>query len=171
VPFQDVRQWPRQIRHHRPALWRGENSRGNHRKLHGTIRPDFFGDFFFFFLMWPLCSIRMPHLTFSRFFVLFCFASVSLCCQIKKSTLVFCTTATAVDQWRRQFMFWTDIDKRKVVMFTAAHKQKWDPKEAVVVITSYPMVGYNGTNRPEATTAIMELIQSQEWGLILLDEV
>ncbi|GAB5372390.1 hypothetical protein AAMO2058_001661000 [Amorphochlora amoebiformis] len=89
---------------------------------------------------------------------------------VAKSTLVFCTTSVAVDQWRRQFLHWTSVSKRKVYMFTAEHRQRWDTKQACVVITSYHMVGHAGKRNPQAE-AIMDLIRTQEWGLILLDEV
>lgn len=95
---------------------------------------------------------------------------ITACSTVHKSTLVFCTTAVAVDQWRRQFLQWTTVEKKRVIMFTSGEKRTWDKDEAVIVITTYSMVGYGGQRAREAEK-IMQLIRSQEWGLILLDEV
>lgn len=88
---------------------------------------------------------------------------------IKKSTLVFCTTGVAVDQWRRQFLRWTTLPEKYIRMFTSGVKDKFKT-DAKVIITTYTMVAYNGKRSAEAEE-VMKVITSQEWGLILLDEV
>ncbi len=95
---------------------------------------------------------------------------ITACSTMHKSTLVFCTTAVAVDQWRRQFTHWSTLPGNRLVMFTSNEKKLWKGRDSVVVITTYSMVGYGG-RREHTAEKIMQLIRSQEWGLILLDEV
>ena len=78
----------------------------------------------------------------------------------------------SVNQWRNQFLHWSTLSDKHVVQFTASNKDPIRVKkgEALVVITTYNMVAFNG-QRSAAADAMMKLITSQEWGLILLDEV
>lgn len=87
---------------------------------------------------------------------------------VKKSTLVFCTTGVAVDQWRRQFFHWSTVPKN-VCQFTSSVKDKVTT-ESLVLITTYNMVAFAG-KRSAAADEIMSHITTQEWGLVVLDEV
>lgn len=87
---------------------------------------------------------------------------------IKKNTLVFCSGGVSVNQWREQFLMWTTLDPSRISRFTSDEKSiKPGPG---VTITTYTMVGKLG-KRAELATKVIEELQKQEWGLILLDEV
>ena len=88
---------------------------------------------------------------------------------VKKSTLVFCTTGVAVDQWRRQFLHWSTLPSKYICQFTSSVKDKC-VTDSVVVITTYNMVSFIG-KRSAAADEVMSLITSQEWGLVICDEV
>lgn len=72
---------------------------------------------------------------------------------VKKSTLVFCTTGVAVDQWRRQFLKWTSLPSKYVRMFTSMVKDKF-LTDAKVIITTYTMVAYNGKRSAQVTCCV-----------------
>ncbi len=88
---------------------------------------------------------------------------------VKKSTLVFCTTGVAVDQWRRQFLLWTNLPAKYICTFTSQNKDEFRT-EAVVVITTYNMVSFHG-KRSAAAEKVMKVITTKEWGMVVLDEV
>lgn len=88
---------------------------------------------------------------------------------IGRSCMIFCTTAVAVDQWRRQIKLWTTLPDDYIYCFTRGNKiiPKPGPK---VIITTYSMVAYEQKRGPRAME-IMRQITNEEWGLVLLDEV
>lgn len=88
---------------------------------------------------------------------------------IKKSCLCLCTSAVSVEQWTAQFKMWTNIPEKKIARFTSVAKDFIDPTSGVIV-TTYTMVAFGG-KRARASEEVMQLIQSREWGCILLDEV
>ncbi|KAF0699873.1 Aste57867_9583 [Aphanomyces stellatus] len=88
---------------------------------------------------------------------------------IKKSCLCLCTSAVSVEQWTAQFKMWTTIPEKKIARFTSVAKDPIDPVSGVIV-TTYTMVAFGG-NRAAQSAAVMDIIQSREWGCILLDEV
>ncbi|RHY80000.1 hypothetical protein DYB31_001795 [Aphanomyces astaci] len=88
---------------------------------------------------------------------------------IKKSCLCLCTSAVSVEQWTAQFKMWTSIPEKKIARFTSVAKDYIDPVSGVIV-TTYTMVAFGG-NRAAQSAAVMDIIQSREWGCILLDEV
>ncbi|EQC31561.1 DNA excision repair protein ERCC-3 [Saprolegnia diclina VS20] len=88
---------------------------------------------------------------------------------IKKSCLCLCTSAVSVEQWTAQFKMWTTIPEKKIARFTSVEKDYIDP-ESGVIVTTYTMVAFGGS-RAAKSAAVMALIQSREWGCILLDEV
>lgn len=49
---------------------------------------------------------------------------------VKKPCLVLCTSGVSVAQWRKEFIRWTDLDPKRVGVFTAATKDLWvtDPR-------------------------------------------
>eukprot|EP00698_Gefionella_okellyi_P023913 TRINITY_DN8296_c0_g2_i1.p1 TRINITY_DN8296_c0_g2~~TRINITY_DN8296_c0_g2_i1.p1 ORF type:complete len:758 (-),score=196.72 TRINITY_DN8296_c0_g2_i1:142-2415(-) len=87
---------------------------------------------------------------------------------IKKSCLVLCTSAMAVEQWREQFLLWADVDPDRVARFTADNKDRL--ADSGVVITTYSMISHAGKRSQEAQV-IMSQLEGREWGLLLLDEV
>lgn len=88
---------------------------------------------------------------------------------IKKSTLVLCTSAVAVEQWRQQIKYFSTISDSKIARFTSDSKERFEG-ECGIVISTYSMIAYSGRRSYEAKKS-MEFIRSIEWGLVLLDEV
>lgn len=88
---------------------------------------------------------------------------------IKKSTLVLCTSAVAVEQWRQQIKYFSTLPESKIARFTSDSKERFDG-DAGIVISTYSMIAYSGRRSYEAKKS-MEFIRSIEWGLVLLDEV
>ena len=84
---------------------------------------------------------------------------------VKKSTLVFCTTGVAVDQWRRQFLHWSTLPSKYICQFTSSVKDR-ATTDSLVLITTYNMVSFNG-KRSAAAEEVMSLITTQEWGLVI----
>jgi len=92
-------------------------------------------------------------------------------CTIKKPTLVLCTSAVSVEQWRHQFLLWSTIEDKNISRFTADIKvKKGSGWLGSVTITTYTMVAFGG-KRSQESQEILEEMRSREWGLILLDEV
>eukprot|EP00947_MAST-08B_sp_MAST-8B-sp1_P003524 g3524.t1 len=90
---------------------------------------------------------------------------------IKKSCLVLCTSGVSVEQWRNQFLMWTNLDPSRVKRFTSSYKEHLpSPDQAVVLVSSYTMISFGGSRNTEAER-IMRQIREREWGLLLLDEV
>jgi DNA excision repair protein ERCC-3 len=75
----------------------------------------------------------------------------------------------SVEQWTAQFKMWTNIPDKKIARFTSVAKDFIDPDSGVIV-TTYTMVAFGG-KRARASEEVMQIIQSREWGCILLDEV
>ena len=88
---------------------------------------------------------------------------------VKRSTLVLCTNATAVAQWKAQFALWTSLDPARISLFTAEVKEDLHP-ECGVLITTYHMVSFGGQRSLDGERLI-EAVKAREWGLMLLDEV
>eukprot|EP00753_Platysulcus_tardus_P018963 PLAT7035.7.p1 GENE.PLAT7035.7~~PLAT7035.7.p1 ORF type:complete len:601 (+),score=254.89 PLAT7035.7:613-2415(+) len=96
---------------------------------------------------------------------------ITACSTIKKSCLILCTSAVAVEQWKEQFKLWTTLHPRFVRRFTSKHKEMPENEaEACVIITTYSMIAHTG-RRTEETKRIMDLLSRKEWGLLLMDEV
>ncbi|RHZ20751.1 hypothetical protein DYB37_004478, partial [Aphanomyces astaci] len=96
-------------------------------------------------------------------------AGVTAASTIKKSCLCLCTSAVSVEQWTAQFKMWTSIPEKKIARCVFVAKDYIDPVSGVIV-TTYTMVAFGG-NRAAQSAAVMDIIQSREWGCILLDEV
>ena len=90
-------------------------------------------------------------------------------CTIKKSTIVLCNANVPVNQWKDQFLKWTDIDKRLIVTFTSKNKQDL-PSTPCILITTYSILA-TGNKKAERTEEILSQIRNRDWGLMILDEV
>jgi len=55
---------------------------------------------------------------------------------VKRATLVLCTNATAVAQWKAQFAMWTTLPAGRVSLFTAEVKEDLHPDCGVLITTS-----------------------------------
>lgn len=93
---------------------------------------------------------------------------VTAACTVRKRCLVLCTSGVAVEQWRSQFKMWSTIDDSMICRFTSDAKDK--PMGCSVCISTYSMIAHS-TKRSWEAEKVMEWLQTQEWGLMLLDEV
>uniref|UniRef100_A0A1I7XSH0 General transcription and DNA repair factor IIH helicase/translocase subunit XPB n=1 Tax=Heterorhabditis bacteriophora TaxID=37862 RepID=A0A1I7XSH0_HETBA len=91
---------------------------------------------------------------------------------VNKRCLVLANSNVSVEQWRAQFKLWSTIQDKQVVRFTReardAVPQGPEASKPVVCISTYSMVAYAG-KRTFAAEEAMRFIESQEWGLLLLD--
>jgi DNA excision repair protein ERCC-3 len=94
---------------------------------------------------------------------------VTAACTIKKSVLVLCNSSLSVEQWSREFKYWSTIKDGDLAKFSSEKKQRFEG-EAGVLISTYTMVTYGGKRAHDAQL-MMDFIQSREWGFLLLDEV
>ncbi|RCN28029.1 DNA repair helicase rad25 [Ancylostoma caninum] len=106
---------------------------------------------------------------------------------VNKRCLCLANSNVSVEQWRAQFKLWSTITDKQIVRFTREAKDTVphgpDASKVpfllqlsiislrpVVCISTYSMVAYAG-KRTYAAEEAMKFIESQEWGLLLLDEV
>ena len=94
---------------------------------------------------------------------------VAAASRVKKSVLCLCLNSVSVDQWKHQFLLWTNLQEHQVCTFTA-EKKKMFASEAGVLVTTYSMLTHEGRRSEEASNILREM-QSKEWGIMLLDEV
>ncbi|KAJ4454937.1 putative General transcription and DNA repair factor IIH helicase subunit XPB [Paratrimastix pyriformis] len=93
---------------------------------------------------------------------------ITAACTIKKSTLVLCTNAISVEQWKYQFKYWSTVTNNQVACFTADKREQL-PTSGLVV-TTYNMLTFGGRRNAEGKK-ILDAISQREWGLLLLDEI
>ncbi|QDZ25466.1 DNA repair helicase Rad25 [Chloropicon primus] len=94
---------------------------------------------------------------------------VAAASRVKKSIICLCLNSVSVDQWRHQFLLWTNLQEHQVTKFTAENKQMF-ATDSGVLVTTYSMLTHEGRRSEEASRILREM-QSKEWGLMLLDEV
>ncbi|XP_062383346.1 general transcription and DNA repair factor IIH helicase subunit XPB [Sardina pilchardus] len=93
---------------------------------------------------------------------------VTAACTVRKRCLVLGNSSVSVEQWKAQFKMWSTIDDSQICRFTSDAKDK--PIGCSVAISTYSMLGHT-TKRSWEAERVMEWMKSQEWGLIILDEV
>ncbi|XP_041366726.1 general transcription and DNA repair factor IIH helicase subunit XPB-like [Gigantopelta aegis] len=93
---------------------------------------------------------------------------VTAACTVRKRCLCLCTSGVAVEQWRSQFKMWSTVDDSLICRFTSSAKDK--PMGCAICISTYSMLAHSMKRSWEAEK-MMEWMQSQEWGLMVLDEV
>lgn len=93
---------------------------------------------------------------------------VTAACTVRKRCMVLCTSGVAVEQWRSQFKMWSTADDSMICRFTSDAKDK--PHGCSIIISTYSMMGHSFKRSWEAER-VMEWVRSQEWGLMVLDEV
>ncbi|XP_062852962.1 general transcription and DNA repair factor IIH helicase subunit XPB [Trichomycterus rosablanca] len=93
---------------------------------------------------------------------------VTAACTVRKRCLVLGNSSVSVEQWKAQFKMWSTIDDSQICRFTSEAKEK--PIGCSVAISTYSMLGHT-TKRSWEAERVMEWMRSQEWGLIILDEV
>lgn len=97
---------------------------------------------------------------------------VVACSTLKKKTLVLCTSNVSVYQWVHQFKLWTNIHQADIVTFCSNEKNKIGTKEDLgsVLVSTYSMLS-GSHNRSGYSKHVIDLIEKEEWGLVILDEV
>ncbi|KAI0834926.1 DNA repair helicase RAD25 [Hypoxylon sp. FL0890] len=95
---------------------------------------------------------------------------ITAACTIKKGTIVLCTSTMSANQWRNEFLKWSNIRPEDITLFTSDHKSKF-PGNTGIIVTTYPMVTASGKKRAHDSEKIMRFLRENEWGLMLLDEV
>ena len=93
---------------------------------------------------------------------------VTAACTVRKRCMVLCTSGVAVEQWRSQFKLWSTADDSMICRFTSDAKDR--PQGCSIAISTYSMMGHT-MKRAYESEKVMEWIRSQEWGLMILDEV
>ena len=88
---------------------------------------------------------------------------------IKKNILVLCTSSVSVNQWKQQFMHWSNTTDSQIACFTADNKEYFST-EAGIIVSTYSMVA-NTRKRAYDTQKMMSKLESVEWGLVIFDEV
>ncbi|KAJ3321073.1 hypothetical protein HDV06_004631 [Boothiomyces sp. JEL0866] len=94
---------------------------------------------------------------------------VTAACTIKKSCLVLCNSSLSVEQWAREFKYWTTIRDGDIAKFSSECKQPFEG-DAGVLISTYTMITHSG-NRAYDAQQMLEFVKSREWGFLLMDEV
>lgn len=87
---------------------------------------------------------------------------VTAACTIKKSVLVLCNSSLSVEQWAREFKYWSTIKDGDVAKFSSECKERFSG-DAGILISTYTMIAYSGKRAYDAQK-MMEFIQSREWG-------
>ena len=91
---------------------------------------------------------------------------------MRRRTMVLTTTAVAVDQWKRQFEMFTEIDPADVIVLTADSKQSLPSEDkACVLISTYSMFSVSYERMSRTSKAVLDQVKAVEWGLLVVDEV
>ncbi|XP_038603260.1 general transcription and DNA repair factor IIH helicase subunit XPB [Tachyglossus aculeatus] len=93
---------------------------------------------------------------------------VTAACTVRKRCLVLGNSAVSVEQWKAQFKMWSTIDESQICRFTSDAKDK--PIGCSVAVSTYSMLGHT-TKRSWEAERVMDWLKTQEWGLMILDEV
>ncbi|KAL3313612.1 TFIIH basal transcription factor complex helicase XPB subunit, partial [Cichlidogyrus casuarinus] len=94
---------------------------------------------------------------------------VTATCTVRKPTLCLATSGVAVEQWRSQFKLWSTAEDSHILRFTADAKDRPSASHCICIST-YSMIAFMGKRSYEAER-VFEWVRSQEWGLVVLDEV
>uniref|UniRef100_A0A224X7U7 General transcription and DNA repair factor IIH helicase/translocase subunit XPB n=1 Tax=Panstrongylus lignarius TaxID=156445 RepID=A0A224X7U7_9HEMI len=93
---------------------------------------------------------------------------VTACCTVRKRALVLCNSGVSVEQWKQQFKMWSTADDSMICRFTSDAKDK--PMGCGILVTTYSMITHTQKRSWEAEQT-MKWLQTQEWGIMVLDEV
>uniref|UniRef100_A0A146LTX2 General transcription and DNA repair factor IIH helicase/translocase subunit XPB n=4 Tax=Lygus hesperus TaxID=30085 RepID=A0A146LTX2_LYGHE len=93
---------------------------------------------------------------------------VTACCTVRKRAIVLCNSGVSVEQWKQQFKMWSTADDSMICRFTSEAKDK--PMGCGILITTYSMITHTQKRSWEAEQT-MKWLQTQEWGIMVLDEV
>mmetsp|Transcript_37352 Transcript_37352/g.99440 ORF Transcript_37352/g.99440 Transcript_37352/m.99440 type:complete len:462 (+) Transcript_37352:1408-2793(+) len=91
-------------------------------------------------------------------------------CIIKKISLVVCNSTVSVEQWKRQFLKWSNLKDKKIKKFITGSFEMKKNITGEIVITTYSMISFGG-QRARLSASLLREIKKDEWGVTLLDEV
>lgn len=89
---------------------------------------------------------------------------------IKKTSLVICNSTVSVEQWRKQFIRWSNINPSKIKSFIAGQFSDLENSTSDIIVTTYSMISFGG-QRAKLSASLLNEIKSREWGIVILDEV
>ena len=89
---------------------------------------------------------------------------------LKKTSLIICNSTVSVDQWKKQFLKWSTISKKKIRSFVAGEFSSFPTSDSEIIITTYSMISFGG-QRAKLSASFLSEIKAREWGLVILDEV
>ena len=89
---------------------------------------------------------------------------------IKKTALIVCNSTVSVEQWRKQFLKWSDINGAKIKSFIAGYFNNFENIISDIVVTTYSMISFGGQRAKLSASLICE-IKKREWWMVILDEV
>jgi DNA excision repair protein ERCC-3 len=89
---------------------------------------------------------------------------------LKKTSLIVCNSTVSVEQWKKQFLKWSTVSKKKIKSFIAGEFSVANYSLAEIVITTYSMISFGG-QRAKLSASFLGEIKTREWGLVILDEV
>jgi DNA excision repair protein ERCC-3 len=89
---------------------------------------------------------------------------------IKKTSLIVCNSTVSVEQWRRQFLKWSDINQTKIKSFIAGYFNNFENLISDIIVTTYSMISFGG-QRAKLSASLLGEIKKREWGIVILDEV
>jgi len=95
---------------------------------------------------------------------------VTAICTLKKSSLILCTSAVSVEQWRQALLGFTSLNPACIARFTSDKKEWFSAGSAGILITTYSMLSYSG-RRSSDSKKLMGQIEATEWGMLIMDEV
>ena len=96
---------------------------------------------------------------------------ITAACTMKCRTMVLTTTAVAVDQWKRQFELFCQIDPADVITLTADSKQPIPDDRPCILVSTYSMFSHSLEHMSRSSAAVMQQVKDLEWGLLIVDEV
>ncbi|KAJ2830494.1 DNA repair helicase RAD25 [Coemansia erecta] len=94
---------------------------------------------------------------------------ITAACTIKKSIICLCNSSVSVMQWKQQFLQWSTIKEEQIAIFTSDTKVRFQG-DAGLVISTFTMVA-NTRKRSHEAQKMLDFLEGQEWGMMLLDEV
>ncbi|KAF1991123.1 TFIIH basal transcription factor complex helicase-like protein XPB subunit [Aulographum hederae CBS 113979] len=94
---------------------------------------------------------------------------ITAACTVRKGVIVLCTSAMSVNQWKDEFVKWSNVNPDDIARFTADKKDQFTGNTGIVIST-YSMVTQS-KNRSHDSQKVMNFIEEREWGLMVLDEV
>jgi DNA excision repair protein ERCC-3 len=87
---------------------------------------------------------------------------------IKKQALIICNSTVSVEQWKKQFIKWSNIPSIKIKNFVAGQFLNYNSQNSDIIITTYSMISFGG-QRAKLSASFLNEIKNREWGIVILD--